>query len=215
MTTRQLGAQLADLSRKLVADGLCIGTAGNLSVRDGDDVLVTPSGVDPDALTHEDVVRVDLDGGVLHATRRPSSELPLHRAVYQSTAANAVVHTHSPYATTLSTVVDELPAIHYTITGLGGPVRVAPYTTFGSAQLADQVRTALADRSGVILQNHGTVTYGSSLAAAYERAELLEWLAALYWRARQIGEPRILTHEELEEVRGQGRRLRYGSAGAQ
>jgi L-fuculose-phosphate aldolase len=136
-------------------------------------------------------------------------------AVYRSvpgTDAGAVVHTHSPYATTLSTVVDELPAIHYTIHGLGGPVRVARYHTFGTAELAASVGEALAGRRGAILQNHGTLTYGATLREAYGRSVLLEWLATLYWRARQVGEPRILTAGELDEVREQGRRLRYQGA---
>src|SRR4051812_12276593 len=152
---------------------------------------------------------VDIDGHIVDAPARPSSELPLHLAAYAATDAGAVVHTHSPYATVLSTTVEELPAVHYTINGLGGPVRVAPYATFGSEELAGNVRAGLADRFGVILQNHGTVTYGRTLAEAYYRAQLLEWLATLYWRAAQLGAPHLLDEEQLRLVREQGQRLRY------
>ena len=135
----------------------------------------------------------------------------MHLAVYRHTDAAAVVHTHSPFATALSLVLDELPAVHYTINGLGGPVRVAPYATFGSAQLATHLAAALHERNAAILQNHGTVAIGVTLRQAYERAVLLEWLSELYWRARQIGEPRILSQPELDAVRDQATRLRYGS----
>lgn len=204
--------QLVAYSRRLVDDGLCVGTAGNISIRDGEQLLITPSNVDAERLTGDDIAVVALDGTTIRAARRPSSELPLHRTVYEAVDAGAVVHTHSPYATVLSTVVSELPAIHYTINDLGGPVRVAAYATFGTSALGEHVRAALDGRTGAILANHGTVTYGATLAQAYDRAVLLEWLAALYWRACQIGTPTILDAAELEAVRRQSERLGYGRA---
>jgi L-fuculose-phosphate aldolase len=186
-------------------DGLVVGTAGNLSIRSGDLVAVTPSSVDYDELDASLVCVVGCDGMLVEAARPPSSELPMHLAVYRSTDARAIVHTHAPYATTLATVVDELPAIHYSIADLGGPVRVARYATFGSDDLADAVREALADRSAVLLGSHGTLTIGATLEEAYFRAVLLEWLSALYFRARLLGDPRILPLDEIERV---GDRLR-------
>ena len=136
----------------------------------------------------------------------------MHLAIYAATQAGAVVHTHSPEVIALSATRKELPAIHYAITGLGGPVRVAPYVRFGSAGLAEAATEALDGRSAVILRNHGAVTYGRDLAQAYDRALLLEWLAQVHRLACSRGEPRILTEAELAEVTAEIRRRRYGEA---
>ncbi len=124
----------------------------------------------------------------------------MHLAVYDAFDAVAVVHTHPPYATVLSTVVDELPAIHYMIAFQGGPVRVVPYARPGSEELAKLVTSGLEGRSAVLLQNHGALTMGPSLEAAYFRSWLLEWLCSLYYRALLAGEPRVLSDEELAGV---------------
>ena len=199
---------IVEYAGRLRPDGLVVGTAGNISSRSGDLVAVTPSAVDYDDLDARLVCVVDCDGGLVEAKRPPSSELPMHLAVYDSTDARAIVHTHAPYATTLATVVDELPAIHYSIADLGGPVRVAPYATFGTDDLADAVREALTDRTAVILGSHGTLTIGDTLEEAYFRSVLLEWLAALYYRARLLGEPRILPLDEIERVGDKLRAMR-------
>jgi L-fuculose-phosphate aldolase len=107
-------------------------------------------------------------------------------------------------------VCEELPAIHYTILRLGGPtVRVAPYTTFGSDGLAGHAAAALDGRAGALLQNHGAIVYGKTIDEAYDRALLLEWLAEVYWRAKLIGSPRILSEAELDDVSRTARALRY------
>ena len=138
----------------------------------------------------------------------------MHRKIYDLTDAQAVVHTHSPFAVALSTVCEEIPAVHYSVLRLGGPtVRVAPYTTFGSAGLAGNVAGALERRFGALIQNHGTIAYGSSLAEAYDRAQLLEWLCEVYWRARLAGNPRILSADELAAVTEAARRHRYAGGG--
>jgi len=189
-------------------DGLVVGTAGNLSTRTDDLVAITPSSVDYDELEAGLICVVGLDGEIVEAARAPSSELPMHLAVYGATDAAAIVHTHAPYATTLATVVEELPAIHYMIAELGGPVRVAPYATFGTAELAGSVMDALAGRSAVLLGSHGTLTIGDSLEQAYWRSVLLEWLAMLYYRATQLGDPRLLPDEEIERVADRLRAIR-------
>ena len=204
-------AELVELSRRASDTGLSVGTSGNLSIRVDEGVLITPSGRDVERMEPQDICLVDLEGRQLAGELRPSSEVPMHLAVYRSSAATAVVHTHSPYATALSITLNELPAVHYTINGLGGPVRVAPYATFGTPELAANIAVALTDRNAAILQNHGTIATGSSLRQAFDRAVLLEWLSTLHWRALQVGAPKILTEAELADVREQSARLRYGS----
>jgi L-fuculose-phosphate aldolase len=209
---RAARAQLVSYSARLLDDGLAVGSAGNMSVRIGDQIAITPSGVSYAEMRPEDVCLVTLDGaepgGVVQET--PSSETPMHLAIYAATKAGAVVHTHSPEVIALSAAREELPAIHYAITGLGGPVRVAPYVRFGSAGLAAAAVEALDGRSAVILRNHGAVTYGRDLAQAYDRALLLEWLARTYRLALSYGEPSILSAAELDEVTAESRRRRYG-----
>ena len=202
--------QLVSYSARLLADGLAVGSAGNMSVRAGDIVAITPSGISYDDLRPEDVCLVALDGTEVAGPETPSSETPMHLAIYAATGAAAVVHTHSPEVVALSAARSELPAIHYAITGLGGPVRVAPYVRFGSAGLAAAAVAALDGRRAVILRNHGAVTYGRDLAQAYDRALLLEWLARTYRLALSYGEPAILSAAELDEVTAESRRRRYG-----
>jgi len=205
-------AQLVTYSARLLDDGLAVGSAGNMSVRAGDTVAITPSGVSYAEMRPEDVCLVATDGTERHDTtaETPSSETPMHLAIYAATKAGAVVHTHSPEVIALSAAREELPAIHYAITGLGGPVRVAPYVRFGSEGLAAAAVNALDGRSAVILRNHGAVTYGRDLAQAYDRALLLEWLARTYRLALCYGEPAILSAAELDEVTAESRRRRYG-----
>ncbi|WP_328783692.1 class II aldolase/adducin family protein [Streptomyces canus] len=202
--------ELVDTARRTVSDGLVVGTSGNVSVRVADTVLVTPSGVPYDRLTPDDVTGVDLDGRQVLGSLVPTSELPMHLAVYRSTDARAVVHTHAVHATAVSTLVSELPAIHYMTGALGGAVRVAPYATYGTDELAENMLHALADRFACLLQNHGTITYGSTLAQAYDRTAQLEWMCHLWLTARTVPglTPNLLTEEQVAEA---GERLRgYG-----
>jgi L-fuculose-phosphate aldolase len=196
-----------------VADGLVVGTSGNVSVRVGDVVLVTPSGVPYDRLTPDDLTGVDLDGRQVRGTLVPTSELPMHLAVHRTTDARAVVHTHAVHATAVSTLVTELPVIHYMTAALGGPVRVAPYATYGTPELAENMLTALTGRSGCLLANHGTITYGATLDQAYDRTAQLEWMCRLWLTASSVPgrSPSLLTPDQLAEV---ARRLRgYGRRG--
>ncbi len=205
-------AQLVSYSARLLDDGLAVGSAGNMSVRAGDLVAITPSGISYAEMRPDDICLVGMDGrqDAAGGPEAPSSETPMHLAIYAATSAAAIVHTHSPEVIALSAARPELPAIHYAITGLGGPVRVAPYVRFGSAGLAAAAVEALDGRSAVILRNHGAVSYGRDLAQAYDRALLLEWLARTYRLALSYGEPSILSAAELDEVTAESRRRRYG-----
>jgi L-fuculose-phosphate aldolase len=187
-------------AQRLRPDGLAVLTAGNVSVRRGDVVAITPTGLDYDLLRPELVCVVALDGAVVESERAPSSETPLHLAAYRDRSVGAVVHSHPPYATALATLVDEVPPVHYLFADLGGPVRVAPYATFGTGELAESVTRALVGRNAALLANHGTVTVGDTLERAYGRSVLLEWLCAVYYRARLLGEPRALDPAEIDRV---------------
>lgn len=186
-------------ARRLAADGLSVGTAGNLSARSGDLVAVTPSALDYAELAPELVPVVDLEGDTVEGELGPSTEIPLHLALYHG-GAGAVVHTHSPAATALGTVADELPAIHYLVADLGGPIRVAPYRRPATEELAVEAARAVEGRTAALLANHGAITIGDSLAQAYARAQLLEWLADVYLRARALGDPQLLSDDELAEM---------------
>jgi L-fuculose-phosphate aldolase len=197
-------------ARRTVTDGLVVGTSGNVSVRVGDVVLVTPTGVPYDRLGPDDLCAVDLEGRRVAGELRPTSELPMHLAVYGATDATAVVHTHAVHATAVSTLVDELPAIHYMTAALGGPVRVAPYATYGSPELAEHLLAALEQRSGALLRNHGTLTHGATMDQAYDRTAQLEWMCRVWLAASSVPgrTPTLLPREELDRV---GERLRgYG-----
>ena len=197
--------ELVQYARRLTADGLVVGTAGNISIRLGDEIVITPTSIPYERIERDDLCVLGVDG-----RRRPSSETRLHTRIYETTDAAAVVHTHSPFATTLACVVDVLPAIHYSIHRFGGDtIPVVEYELFGSRALADRVALAVRDRRGVLLRNHGAVTYGSSLREAYDLTVQLEWLARIYWQAKQLGEPRLLSAAAIADVAAEAQRRRY------
>jgi L-fuculose-phosphate aldolase len=204
-------AQLAAACRRLAVAGLVHGTAGNLSVRHGDVIAITPTGAQLESLEAGDVTLIDATGEVVGGGLRPTSELDLHLAVYERYGAGAVVHTHAPMSTAVSCVLEELPCVHYEMVLLGGSVRVAPYTTFATPELAAAAVDALQGRTAALLANHGTVTFGADLDGAVRATELLEWAATLYWRAAQLGTPRVLDEAELADVLTVAARRSYGT----
>jgi len=201
---------LAAASRGVAASGYVIGTAGNLSLRVDDRVVVTPTGGVLADLTAEMMVVVDMDGNVVDGELAPTSELPLHLSVYRATGAGAVAHAHALASTAVSCSCTELPAIHYTILELGGAIRVAPYATFGSEELAANVTAALEGRVAALMQNHGSVTHGRDITEACNRLTTVEWHAELYARSLALGTPRIMTDAELEGVVMAAINMKYG-----
>jgi L-fuculose-phosphate aldolase len=191
---------VAAAARHLAAAGLVHRTSGNVSARCGDVFAVTPTGGELAVLRAQDIVVVDAEGALVEGSVRPTSEIGLHLGIYAEHDAGAVVHTHAPAATAISCVAEELPAIHYEILALGGPVRVAPYTTFGTAELAASAVAALEGRTAALLANHGTIAYGADLDGAVRATELLEWCADIYARAMALGRPKVLTEEQLKDV---------------
>jgi L-fuculose-phosphate aldolase len=192
--------RIAAASRRLAGKGLVVGTAGNLSERAGQLVAMTPTGAALAELTADQIAVVDLDGEHVEGELAATSELDLHLGVYHRYDAGAVVHTHAPMATALSCVVDELPVIHYQMLLLGGPIRVAPYATFGSSELAGLSVDALEGRAAALMANHGAIAYGPSVDAAVEQSLLLEWACTVYWHAAAIGTPRVLDADQCQAV---------------
>ncbi|MBM3522310.1 MAG: class II aldolase, partial [Alphaproteobacteria bacterium] len=181
--------------------GINQGTSGNISVRVEEGFLITPTGVPYDALKPELIVTMSLEGK-FKGDVLPSSEWRFHRDILANRAdANSVVHCHAMFATTLSILHKDIPAIHYMIAAAGGPsIRCAPYETYGTQELSDLALRALEDRKACLLANHGMITLGPNLARALWLAVEVETLAAQYWRALQIGEPKLLGDREIARV---------------
>lgn len=196
--------EVAVKALELLTTGLVINTSGNVSRKVDDHVIITPSGCDYRDLDAGDICVVDLTGQVVSGKRLPSSETPLHLAVYQAQPdVRAIVHTHSVYATAVSTLVDVLPAIHYQIVDLGGPVPVAPYRLFGTVELATVVTETLQGRNAALMKNHGSLTTGDTLAQALARSVTLEWLSRVYLLSVQAGSPTLLDEAQLASVESQ------------
>lgn len=202
---------VAAAARRLAGERLVLGTSGNVSLRAGDSVAVSPTGAKLAELAAGDVAVVDLEGRQVEGSLAPTSELGLHLGIHAERGDGAVVHTHAPFATALSCVLDELPAIHYEMLRFGGAVRVAPYATFGSEELAQNVHAALEGRTAALLANHGSVVAAADMDSAVELTLLLEWACEVYWRARVLGSPKTLGDDDLHAVVEQVARLGYGT----
>jgi L-fuculose-phosphate aldolase len=196
--------RLVACGRVLLARGLLSQTSGNLSIRVSDDeICITPSSMEYDRIEPADIVVTGLDGTVRSGSRPPSSETPLHCLVYQSRPdVSAIVHTHSPHATTLAVLGLPIPAVHYMIAlARTNRIKVAGYATYGTETLARNVRDAFAAPArAVLIANHGLVAAAATLAEAADVAEATETLAGLYYRALAIGRPNVLTEEQMAEV---------------
>lgn len=199
--------------RRMNAIGINQGKAGNASLRHDDGLLITPSGVAYEAMDPEDIVRMSFDGSwTARSDRlRPSSEWRFHRDILKRREdVSAVVHTHGVAATTLACLGRGIPAFHYMVAVAGGEIRCAPYATFGTQELSDHALAALEGRKACLLGNHGLIATGPTLDAALDLAVEVETLAEMYWRCLQVGEPTILTDEQMEQVFAQ-MRTAYGA----
>jgi len=192
---------LVDASLELVRRGLNEGTAGNVAVRHGDGLLITPSGIPPDATTPRMIAAMALDSdGTAHGPKKPSSEWRLHRDILlHRPDVGAVVHTHSTYATVLACQHRPIPALHYMIAAFGVPeIRCTPYVPFGTQDLSDLIIEHLGQGHGVLLGNHGMVATGSDLSQALWRAVELESLARMFYLATAGGgTPVLLADDEI------------------
>jgi len=199
--TPALRDALIAVARSLNAENINRGKAGNVSVRIDAGILITPSGMPYATIERIDVVAITAEGRSQGA-RKPSSEWPMHHAIYAARPdVAAIVHTHAPFATALACLGRGIPAFHYMVAVAGGrDIRCAPYATFGTAELAAHTVTALADRRACLLAHHGMVATGASLDQALALAVEVEALAEIYGRALQIGTPAVLTELEMDAV---------------
>jgi L-fuculose-phosphate aldolase len=201
MDERALRQDIIATAIAMNARGINRGKSGNVSARTPSGFLVTPTGLAYDSMRPGDVVAMTVDGAT-QGPRAPSSEWRFHRDIYAARAeAHAIVHAHSPFATTLSCLERGIPAFHYMIAVAGGSdIRCAPYATFGTQELSDHALRALDGRKACLLANHGMIAVGPSLADALALAVEVEALAEQYWRALQIGQPTILSDAEMARV---------------
>lgn len=201
---REAREAVVEAMRELGASGLNRGTSGNVSLRFGEAMLVSPSAVPPSELTPDLVAMMDLadDGGAWTGPRPPSTEWRFHRDILRARGdANAVVHTHSPYATVMAIGRRAIPAVHYMIAAFGGStIRCSGYATFGTEALSHEALAALEGRNGCILANHGSITVAPTLTRALWLAVELETLAFQYHQALLLGEPVILSDAAIAET---------------
>lgn len=193
---------IIDTCRQMNAFGINQGTSGNVSVRHGEGLLITPTSVPYHAMTPEQIVFMAMDGSFASG-QRPSSEWRFHLDILRARGdVNAIVHAHPPYATILAIMGMEIPAVHYMIAAAGGDtIRCAPYATFGTAELSEHAVSALEGRLACLLDHHGMIALGSSLEKALWLAVEVETLARQYHGCLQIGKPPLLTKAEIERVR--------------
>ena len=192
---------LCEAARRMTELGLNQGTAGNLSIRTEKGFLITPTGADCASLKPEGLVPMRFDGSH-EGPLLPSSEWQFHRDIFQARPeVNAVLHAHPMFCTTLACLRLGIPSFHYMIAVAGGPdIRCAPYATFGSEELSLHAVEALRGRLACLLANHGMIAVGVSIEKALKLAHEVETLAAMYWRARQAGEPVLLDEDEMQRV---------------
>jgi L-fuculose-phosphate aldolase len=200
---------IIDACRKMNRSGINQGTSGNISLRDGEGMLITPTSVPYDTMQVDQIVFMKLDDEP-EAGQRPSSEWRFHRDILKARAdVNAVVHAHPPFATILAIMGMEIPPVHYMIACAGGDtIRCAPYASFGTEELSRHAVLALEDRSACLLAHHGMIAVGASLAKAMWLAVEVETLARQYHGCLQIGTPPLLSKAEIENVRA--RMASYG-----
>jgi L-fuculose-phosphate aldolase len=210
MSEADLRAQVVDAMIKMGAGGLNKGTSGNVSVRCGEGLLITPTGVVPEALTPESIVYLDASGEATPGQLAPSSEWRMHKGILDRRPdVNGVVHCHSHYATVLACANRPIPSVHYMVAVSGGPtIDVAPYFVFGSEELAQGVIETLAGRLACLMANHGQIAIAHSLPRALAIAEQVEEQASVYWGTLMIGGPRLLDADQMavigERFRGYG-----------
>lgn len=201
MLMKEEREKIVEYGKKLIESGLTKGTGGNLSIynREKQLMAISPSGIHYFQTKPEDVVVLNLKGEIVDGDKKPSSEREMHRIFYEKRDdIDAIIHTHTMYATTLSCLRWKLPAVHYILASAGKDIRCAEYATFGTDELADNAFKAMKDRKAVLLANHGLLAGSNNLEDALSITEDIEYCSELYYRAKSIGEPVILDDEEMD-----------------
>lgn len=213
MNEGTLRSQMVDICRRMNASGINQGTSGNLSARSGNGFLITPTSLAYDRMGPEDIVAMDFDG-TYEGRHRPSSEWRFHRDILQARPdMNVVLHCHSIYATTLACHHKSIPSFHY-MTGVAGgtDIRCSPYATYGTQALSDHAVTALEGRLACLLGQHGQIALGKDLEHALWLAIEVETLSRMYVQALTLGDPPMLSDEEMGRVIQQMKQMSYGQA---
>ncbi|WP_342542153.1 L-fuculose-phosphate aldolase [Paenisporosarcina sp. FSL H8-0542] len=195
--------EIVDYCKLLRTRGLTKGTGGNISIfdRESGHMIISPSGIDYDIMTAEDVVVCNLQGEVIAGDKKPSSEFPMHAIFYQQrTDIDAIVHTHSMHATVLASLRWNLPAVSYLVAYAGKDVRCAEYASFGTSELATNAFEGMKDRQAVLLANHGLLAGANNIATAFAIAEEIEFCCEVYLKAKAVGEPVILDDNEMAHM---------------
>jgi len=211
----KLAIDIIATAQAMSASGINTGTSGNVSARTKTGMLITPSGMDYSRLTPDDIVAMDFDTTWFATSNlRPSSEWRIHLDIFRRRPeVNAVVHTHSTHATALALHGRGIGAVHYLVAMVGGhDIRCAPYATFGSQELSNNVVAALEGRSACLLAHHGVVAIGADMASAFRLAVQVEELAQLYLASLVVGEPPVLSTAEMDQVQAKLARSGYGSS---
>ena len=194
---------VVEYGKKLITNNLTTGSGGNISIfnREKGLVAVSPSGLDYFETKVEDIVIVDLDGNTIEGNLKPSSETGMHLIFYKNREdANAIVHTHSKFATAIACMGWDLKPVHYLIGFAGYDVKCAKYATYGSQELAENALDAIGNRNAVLLGNHGLIALGTNIQRAFSTAEHLEFVSEIYYLTKTLGEPNLLSESQMDEV---------------
>lgn len=194
---------LVRFGNKLVQSRLTTGTGGNLSIlnRDQDLFAISPSGIEYSEIKPEDVVIMDMDANIIDSSKKPSSEYGFHLALYKKRLdICSVIHTHSPYATTMACLQWEIPAVHYLVGFSGDKVPVAPYATFGTQELAENITRTIKKYNALLMANHGMLSVGDTISRAFAVAEEIEFVARIYFQTKCVGLPPLISNKEMDRV---------------
>lgn len=195
---------IVEYCNKLIESGLTVGTGGNISIynRELGYMAISPSGVKYHKMTPEDVVVMDLNSNVIEGDLKPSSEYEMHTVVYKNRDdVDSMIHTHALYATTISCLNESLPAVHYLLGFAGGKdIRCAEYATYGTKEIAENALKAMKGRNAVLLANHGINVVGKGIEKTFSITEQLEFCCRLYWQTKSMGNPKILSEEEMDKM---------------
>lgn len=204
MLLQEMREEIIDYGKKLVNARLTKGTGGNLSMCDRETgyMAITPSGIDYFLIKPEQIVIIDVQTGeIIDGDAVPSSECDMHRIMYKyRNDLDAIIHTHTTFAATLSCLNQTLPPVHYLVAFAGVDVKCAPYATYGTVSLAKNAFEAMKDRKACLLSNHGLLAGGANLGEAFAVTEEIEFCCELYYRSKTIGDPIILPEEEMVKM---------------